>query len=224
MTPRSMRSAILATALVVIIATATGFALRLAYQRGFGAALQQAQFKRGGVIFQQAAKQPRDGVVVLGDSNVELQRFTTLCGRPVLNAGISGVTTGPLARPVEGILRHARPAIVVVAVGVNDAAAARTTPFDTWQADYRALLRSVRAKHVIVMGIPPIEPGQRWSRNFDQAMIDRQNAALPALAAAAGAHFVRPLASTRGLTFDGVHLTVRGDALWQAAVETACPA
>ena len=178
---------------------------------------------RGGVLWEQSVKVSPGGVVVLGDSNVELQIFSTLCGKPVFNAGVSGITTAALIEPARMVVRRAEPAVIVVAVGVNDAAQLVATPPAAFARDYARLVRAVtRGGRVILVGIPPIEPGKRWGSGFDEARIAAFNAALPKLAAENGATFVPALRSTKGLTFDGLHFNAAGDRVWQATVEAAC--
>jgi len=217
------RAILLATSMVAIVAVSTGIGIRLAWRAGYRAAHDEAMVKRGGVVFQRAVKQPAGGVVVLGDSIVELQSFTTLCGLPVFNAGISGATTAQVARKAAVIVKAARPAIVVVAVGINDMAIAQRTPEDVWEAQYRDLLASLKAPRIIVMGIQPVEPAKRWGQIFETAAIGRDNEALARIAAAAGAVYVPPWPSAEGLTFDGVHPTADGDRRWQASIAPACP-
>ncbi|MGF7148994.1 hypothetical protein FHS96_002636 [Sphingomonas zeicaulis] len=178
---------------------------------------------RGGVLWEQSAKVRPGGAVVLGDSNVELQIFATLCGKPVLNAGISGIRTAALIEPARMVIRRAEPAVTIVAVGVNDSARLVATSPADFAHDYARLLAAVkRGGRLIVVGIPPIEPGKRWGSGFDEARISAFNALLPKVAAEGGATFVPALGSTTGLTFDGLHFNAAGDRAWQASIEAAC--
>ena len=176
------------------------------------------------ILRNQAAKAEVGAVMVVGDSIVEQQNFTRLCGRPVFNAGITAATTGVVADAIPSVVKAGRPAMIVVAVGINDASHDIATPFADWRAHYRTLLSRLGDVPLVIVGVQPTEERKLGQRGHDLALVRAQNAALPALAAEVGGRFVAPLPSAVGLTIDGTHLNAEGDRRWQAAVERACPA
>jgi len=180
--------------------------------------------RRERIIATQAAQMKPGGAVILGDSIVELQTFDSLCGLPVLNAGLSGSTTGGLAARSAAIISAARPSLVVFAVGVNDGHGGKMSQGDEWLTQYRMLLRSAGTAKIIIVGIQPIEPGMRNSGAYDMAGIAARNRAIERLAAEAGAIHVRPMPDAAGMTTDGVHLNAAGMRRWQAKLASACPA
>lgn len=61
-------------------------------------------------------------IIVIGDSLVESALLPpSLCGRPIINAGVGGATIGFFARYASIIADDANPSLVVLAVGINDA-------------------------------------------------------------------------------------------------------
>ena len=224
--PRTIRLSLVA-ALIAMIAGVAGRAL---YDRGYAQAAADAQvyFKyhtlRAQTLEGQAAKRPAGGVLVLGDSIIELQNFTSLCGLPVINAGISGLTTDRLAGLAPQLVAAARPRLVVVAIGANDTRRdAAVVSADQWRAAYRKLLAAAGRRPVIVVGVQPIEKDKPGAAPFDGPAMAARSAALVRIARAAGAAYVPPLASVQGLTVDGIHLNAEGDRQWQTSVEAACP-
>jgi|GEM_PF-826762 len=222
---RTIRLSLVA-ALIAMIAVFAGRAL---YDRGYAQAAADAEvyFKyhmlRAQTLEGQASKRPAGGVLVLGDSIVELQNFTSLCGLPVFNAGISGLTTDRLAGLAPQLVAAARPRLVVVAIGANDTRRdAAVVPEDRWRAAYRKLLTAAGRRPVIVVGVQPIEKDKPGAALFDGPAMAARSAVLARIAHAAGAAYVPPLASVQGLTVDGVHLNAEGDRQWQASVEAAC--
>jgi hypothetical protein len=88
-------------------------------------------------------------IVVLGDSIVEMARLPdTLCGRPVVNAGIGGATSADFIYLAPRLLKGVKPAFLVVALGAND-----DNP-KTAQGDYGALLNFLRSVAPRVLAIP----------------------------------------------------------------------
>ena len=181
---------------------------------------------RGSVLAAEAEDFPRGGVLVLGDSIVERQYIAHLCGRPVLNAGISGITAGRMSEVAPPIVAAADPALVVVAVGVNNAIVWRATSAVIAQRSLEALLTGLRGRTLILVGIQPVEPNRAVPRPHEPWSmygVAQVRAMMPDLARRFGASYVPPLAATGNRTADGIHLTPAAAAEWQAAVERACP-
>jgi GDSL-like Lipase/Acylhydrolase family len=88
-------------------------------------------------------------IVVLGDSIVEMARLPeTLCGKPVLNAGIGGSTSADFLYLTPKLLKGVKPALVVVALGANDGDAQAA------QKDYGTLLTLLKGIAPRVLAIP----------------------------------------------------------------------
>jgi len=88
-------------------------------------------------------------IVVLGDSIVEMARLPeTLCGKPVLNAGIGGSTSADFLYLTPKLLKGVKPAFVVVALGANDGNAQAA------QKDYGTLLTLLKGIAPRVLAIP----------------------------------------------------------------------
>jgi len=164
-----------------------------------------------------------DPIIVLGDSLTEASTLPrSFCGHLVVNAGLNGASTASdlgtwLLEPLDG----KRAAAILVALGTNDALLGRSTK--SFEVDYLSLLAELAkvTGHLIVLGIPAIEiRGNVTTEIVAGAMsrIDGFNAALPALAARAGASFVPLPPMPTPHTIDGVHLDADGYKLWDEAV------
>jgi lysophospholipase L1-like esterase len=164
--------------------------------------------------------------VVLGDSIVEASTLPpSLCGHPIVNAGIGGASTASdlgsvLARSLGG----KQAALVIVALGTNDAA----VPFSVAQysSNYRALLTALAAltPRRAVLAIPPPEAGLEESGKVSTSVVDSYNAALPALAKEAGAQFIPLPDMPERHTIDGIHLNAAGYVVWDRAVSAGIEA
>jgi lysophospholipase L1-like esterase len=161
-----------------------------------------------------------DAVVVLGDSIVEASTLPrSACGHPIVNAGFGGASTGSgLGEMLKQAIGNKRAAMVVVALGSNDAAIPESV--ERYRSNYRSLLSEVAAltpRHAIV-AIPPPEVGLEEAKKVSVAVIDSYNAALPGLAEAAGATFIALPAMPAAHTLDGLHLNAAGYAVWDQAI------
>lgn len=189
---------------------------------------------RAEVAASQARQHPPE-IVVFGDSIVEAAHLPELCGRPALAVGAWGARVGELARLAPDLVAAAKPARIVVAVGVNDAARRDPTDPDAFVAAYRALIAPWRASGLAVdlaTLAPVVEAAPLGDVNFDPARMRRLDERIRALAAEQGAGLIPldtlPQTATGGLrpdlSDDGVHLTPEGYRLWRETIETAiCP-
>jgi lysophospholipase L1-like esterase len=164
-----------------------------------------------------------DPIIVLGDSIVEASGLpASLCGHPVLNAGLSGASTASdLGRWLAGALAGKRAALIVIALGTNDALTERSQ--QAFAASYTTLLTEVAnmAPRVVVLGIPPIEARSKVTvaaRDEVMATINGYNSELPELAQKNGARFAALPAMPEPHTIDGVHLNAAGYLVWNKAV------
>lgn len=140
-------------------------------------------------------------IIVMGDSIVETAFLpASICGHPVINAGIGGATVGFLVRYAEAIVNNSNPPLIVISVGLNDAGA---TP-EAFRAAYQAILRSLPSPR-IAMAISPAR-GLNVERLNNVIREITENAAieLPGL--------------YEGMTIDGIHLDKGGYAIWNNAL------
>jgi hypothetical protein len=161
-----------------------------------------------------------DAVVVLGDSIVEASTLPrSLCGHPIVNAGIGGAAT---ASHLDALLAEAlggkQAALVVVALGTNDAA--NPDSVAQYSSNYRALLGNLAAltPRIAVVAIPPPEAGLEEAKKVSGAVIDSYNAVLPGLAEQTRASFIPLPPMPERHTIDGIHLNAAGYRVWDKAV------
>src|ERR1700722_263887 len=161
-----------------------------------------------------------DAVVVLGDSIVEaLTLPRSICGHPIVNAGIGGTSTeSGLVAMLKQALGNKRAALVVVALGTNDAAIPESV--ERYRSNYRTLLTDLSAltPRRAILAIPPPEPGLDEAKKVSITAIDSYNALLPSLAEEARATFIALPAMPAAHTLDGIHLNAAGYAVWDRAI------
>lgn len=164
-------------------------------------------------------------IVVLGDSLIEATTFPIeICGHPVVNAGIGGARLTDFRVAGLGFFNSTRPALAVIALGMNDALAGS----QTFESDLIQFLDQVRqiSPKVTAFGISEAEAGSLVENSAAlNGVIARENRTY---AKVMGASFT-PAPSLGGRhTLDGVHLTPGAYQKWAnslfAAIETAaCP-
>ena len=102
-----------------------------------------------------------DPIVILGDSIVEASTLPrSLCGHPIVNAGVGGATTASnLGSFLADALGDKQAALVVVSLGGNDAAVSDSV--ERYRSAYRALLTELKAltPRRAMVGISPVEAG-----------------------------------------------------------------
>jgi lysophospholipase L1-like esterase len=161
-----------------------------------------------------------DAVVVLGDSIVEASILPrSLCGHPIINAGIGGASTAShLGSILAESLGSKRAALVVVSLGTNDAAIPNSV--EQYSSNYRALLTELAAltPRSAVAAIPPPEVRLEEAKKVSVAVIDSYNAILPELAKEARAIFIPLPAMPERHTLDGIHLNAAGYEVWDRAI------
>jgi hypothetical protein len=161
-----------------------------------------------------------DPVIILGDSITEASTLPpSICGHPIVNAGIGGASTeSRLDSMLTQSLGGKRAAIVVVALGTNDAAIPNS--LERYRANYRAVLAAVAgvAQRSAILAIPAAEVGLEEASKVNAAVINSYNAMLPDLAKEADATFIPLPAMPDHFTVDGLHLNAAGYAVWDRAV------
>lgn len=161
-----------------------------------------------------------DAVLVLGDSIVEASTLPrSMCGHPIVNAGIGGTSTeSNLGSLLAQSLGAKRAALVVVALGTNDAAIPNSV--ERYRSNYRKLLGTIAAltPRTAILAIPQPEGGLEEAKKVNAVLIDNYNAILPDLAKEAGALFVSLPAMPERHTLDGIHLNMAGYEVWDRAI------
>jgi lysophospholipase L1-like esterase len=161
-----------------------------------------------------------DAIVVLGDSIVEASTLPrSLCGHPIVNAGIGGASTeSNLGSILKESLGNKRAALIVVALGTNDAAIPNSV--ERYRSNYRALLTELSAltPRSAIVAIPPPEAGLEEAIKASLATIDGYNAILPKLAEETRASFIALPAMPERHTLDGIHLNAAGYEIWDRAI------
>jgi GDSL-like Lipase/Acylhydrolase family len=161
-----------------------------------------------------------DAVVVLGDSIVEMSTLPrSLCGHPIVNAGIGGASTESNLGPIlKESLGSKRAALIVVSLGTNDAAIPNGV--ERYRSNYRALLTELSAltPRTAVMAIPSPEAGLEEAKKLSLTTIDSYNAILPGLAEEARALFIPLPTMPERHTLDGIHLNGAGYEVWDRAI------
>lgn len=158
-------------------------------------------------------------ILLAGDSHAELNGATRICGRPVVNAGVSGSRAAEYAAIVARLRRPLAPAATVLTIGTNDLrrsldplAPRALSGFEAAASDLLASLGGGgRGGLLIVTAVPPLDPAVT---KLDPAAVEAYSARLRALCAGAWCSVVDPFATLRGpggsatagALRDGVHL------------------
>jgi lysophospholipase L1-like esterase len=165
-----------------------------------------------------------DPVIVLGDSNVEASTLPrSLCNHAVVNAGLDGASTASdLGTWLAEALAGRRAAMIVVALGTNDAVSPAPPSKERFAGSYGALLARLATltPQLVVLAIPQIETRSRLTAIQSEAarIIDAYNSILPEIASKSGATFAALPAMPEPHTIDGVHLNAAGYLVWDKAV------
>jgi lysophospholipase L1-like esterase len=171
------------------------------------------------LVIQSTLGRVENAVVVLGDSIVEASTLPrSLCGHPIVNAGIGGASTASnLGSILTESLGGRRAALIVVSLGTNDAAIPNSV--ERYRSNYRALLAELSAltPRIAVAGIPSPEGGSEEAKKRTLA-IDSYHGILPGLAKEAGAAFIALPPMPENHTLDGIHLNAAGYEIWDGAI------
>jgi len=162
-------------------------------------------------------------IILVGDSITEASTLPReQCGHVIVNAGLNGASTASqLGTWLIEALDGRRAAAIVVSLGTNDALKARST--QDFEASYAALLAQLAdvSDRLAVLAVPGLDVQGRVTAEMRAEVMGRINtfnAALPALAARAGATFIPLPPMQAPHTIDGVHLNATGYSAWDKAV------
>ncbi|MBB4041452.1 lysophospholipase L1-like esterase [Microvirga flocculans] len=204
-----------------IIALCCGLALWAGGREGEGDRAEIYAERRLQTINTQLDEARKGFIFMAGDSHAELMNAAyRLCGREVVNGGVSGAR----AELYEDVARRlefaAHPEIVVLTIGTGDVSHSKD-PLSprTMSAFERSVARTVAlfgkvAKRVVVTALPPIGPS--LGESFEIPAVAAYSERLRALCAKEGCEFVDPFMTFReedgataqpGATRDGLHMS-----------------
>lgn len=160
-------------------------------------------------------------ILLAGDSHSELLNTTyRLCGRELVNGGVSGAKAELYRDFVQRLAFNAAPDAVVYSIGTNNLlrkkdplASAPTREFEDNVARTVAAFRK-KARRVIVLAVPPIST--ELKDKFEIAAVNAYTGALRNACERAGCEVVDPYDFAReadgstaraGATRDGIHLS-----------------
>lgn len=148
--------------------------------------------------------------LLVGDSHAERLYLPTLCGAPVVNAGIGGARAAAVRRVVETLSPLVPPEAIVVIVGTNDVQR-RRGPADparrgAFREDLRAILTTAadRAAAVYATPLPPLDPAR--ATTFDVGERSAYSAIVAEECARAGCRLADIFPSSAARSPDGLHL------------------
>jgi lysophospholipase L1-like esterase len=178
------------------------------------------------VIIAMQLARTKSPIVFLGDSITEAAILPdSICGHSVINAGIGGAGVDELLRVGPSLLKDKSPALVVLAVGTNDAYASPGQE-GRFKASYVKLLQTLApiTPKVVVANIPPIDPkGSRSvAAGADAGLVNQLNLLLRKISEDEGVSLIdlNKAVGAEGAaqTIDGIHLAPSAYHLWDAAV------
>lgn len=214
---------------VALIAAALGGLAGLAFGHVTGAPeSDRASYRDARVQTVGAHLRQFDGdyLLVAGDSHIEHWFVRSLCGLPVVNAGLSGATAQSYARFFAELPLSRPPRAIILTIGTNDAQKRRIGDPDEALARFRAsienllgLLRS-HSPRIVATAVPPLDSGR--AKSFSPRLAARFSTVLETVCHEQGCSFINPFGGGVPL-FDGVHLTNYAG-VYAAFEHDLCPA
>lgn len=176
---------------------------------------------RGFMIHSQLAQTERP-IILVGDSITEGALVpSSVCGHPVVNAGIGGMTVGSYFPIAQKLLVDETAEMIVIELGTNDSII--PAPTSGFEAAYSQLIDFL-APHtgkLVLSGLPPFDMNGSLAKTyFDQPSGDRNDASVRMIAGARSLPFIDLRKDLHGsnLTVDGVHLNAAGYDQWRVVV------
>lgn len=173
-----------------------------------------AQIRTGGLdylevrlaVIRSQLSQVEKPIVILGDSLAESAVLPqSICGHPVVNAGISGAGIGIFAKWAPRLLKDIEPTLTILTVGINDVL--KGSDEASFQSAYAVTLQSIHSPvavgTIVATSTPLIDPVE----------IERFNRAISRLAGDSDTIDLHG-AIDGDLTVDGIHLNSEGYRLW----------
>jgi lysophospholipase L1-like esterase len=145
-------------------------------------------------------------ILIIGDSLTQNARLpASVCGTPLINGGIRGSRAStfiPFAE--EMTARQLSPALIVIAIGINDALRAYRTDF---RATYGLLIDSLPKSPIALATLAPIDTNFPIAKMLNPSTIKSIDAAIIEIAASRGAPII-DLGAIVGIeSRDGIHPT-----------------
>ena len=156
-------------------------------------------------------------IVIIGDSLTQNRHLpASVCGIPLVNAGISGSRAStfiPFAEEMTAL--KLSPALVVIALGINNAVSAYRTDFKT---TYGLLLDSLPKSPIALATLAPVDTSLPLAKRLNPSTIRSIDATIMEIAASRGAPII-DLGAIVGLeTRDGIHPADSTYHLWIAVI------
>jgi lysophospholipase L1-like esterase len=208
----SFRTSLLLVALTLVGAVAVATKLT----RPFEPELDRERF----FAVQAAIRNAANPVIIFGDSIVQGAALPSkVCGLPLVNAGVRGAGIGYFLRHSAQLLGASRPTLIVLAVGMNNAAAKESRHVD-FENRYEQVVASLASKApVVVATVTPIKEGYFVSKfGYDPQIVPALNRTILAVPNTRAVIDLNAPLSGANFTIDGVHLNAAGYALWTGAV------
>jgi lysophospholipase L1-like esterase len=175
------------------------------------------------VMIRSQPAQAEAPIVVVGDSLTEAALLpSSICGHPLVNAGIGGVTVSSYLPLATDLLSNREVPLVVIELGTNDSTKVSSRS-ESFVNAYRSLANFL-AQHSaqqLFVGLTPVDvTGALASQYFDGPLMDEHNIAIRTLAKERGIDFVdvRSGMPATGMTVDGIHLKKEGYKIWTNSV------
>ncbi|MDA9408553.1 SGNH/GDSL hydrolase family protein [Bradyrhizobium sp. CCBAU 45384] len=166
--------------------------------------------------------QAGDPIVFIGDSITESASLpSSICGRPVVNAGIGGASVQSYPQIASELLEEMKASLVVIALGTNDASKAMPPNFREQYMQLVHLMQQHAAK-IVLAGPPPLGNGHLRTY-FNEDTLHRISGLIRDIAAENHFEYV-DLETALGAdpaTIDGVHLWAGGYEPWRTAMSEA---
>ena len=161
---------------------------------------------------------------IIGDSITEFAELPSLCGKSVLNAGISGARIRDAAGLMADLSPILRTNTIILVIGINDAITTQKRS-DTIRADFERLVHLAKdtGAEVFAATVGPVDFTKPDGAARDPGLINAINAQIRS---SIEDNRLIDLSTnlTADDTVDGVHLTEAGAQRWRNAIEAAvCP-
>ena len=154
------------------------------------------------VVNAHLADMPGGYIFLAGDSHIELANISRFCGRPAVNAGLSGATAERYRGFLQQMRFPTRPGLAVLTIGTNDVLRKKTVrgapAAERFEREVLQLLGMLKAQapEVVVTAIPPV--GGSMASFIDPEAIRAYSKRLEALCAREkGCRFVDPFSILR---------------------------
>lgn len=190
---------ILGAVIGFLVTSAVAFAYIRLWQPS---AIESYVSSRSNNLLSQAQAAGKSDTLVLGDSIVEGNSLTGLCGS-TFAAGIGGGSVVDLAKVAPDLIAATRPGHIVVALGTNDVLEKKAEGLE-FEKRYLSLLASLPVKPFALVGV-----------------LNGPNDFIKRTASAIGAAYIAPLPVS--LLKDGIHPNLAGLKVWRDRVARACP-